>query len=467
MLKDSVIKRLEEIVGKENVKTSKEELLTYSYDATVPEFMPDAVVFPETAEEISRILKLANAEKFSVVPRGAGTNLSGGVLPLEGGVVLSTARMNRILEIDTDNLVAVVQPGVITAELDAAVGEHGLFYPPDPASGTVSTLGGNIAECSGGPRCLKYGVTRDYVLGLQVVLPTGEIVRTGGRTVKNTTGYDFTRLFIGSEGTIGIVTEITVRLLPKPEAKKTMLAIYDDVVDASQTVSAIIAHGIIPTTLELMDNLLIQCAEDYTHAGLPKDAGALLLIEVDGFRESLDRQVGTILELCEKNNAKEVRMAKDEKEVAILWKARKTVIGAVARVRPSYSLQDITVPRNRLPDIVARIVEISKKYDLPIGVLAHAGDGNLHPLVMFDKRKEEEVERVHAAEEEMCRAALEMGGTLTGEHGVGYVKRTFLTWAYSKDELEMTRRLKEFFDPNGILNPGKIVKWDASRGEQE
>ncbi|MDO8670666.1 MAG: FAD-linked oxidase C-terminal domain-containing protein [Dehalococcoidia bacterium] len=457
LISRSVIQQLQTAVGKDAVISSREELLVYSYDATLPEFRPDVVVFPTTAEQVAEILKLANEHKLPVVPRGAGTNLSGGSLALDGGIILCLSRMTRILAIDRDNLVVIVEPGVVNAELQAALAPLGLFYPPDPASMNVCTLGGNVAENSGGPRCLKYGVTRDYVLGLEVVLPTGEIIHTGGSVMKNCTGYDFTRLFVGSEGTLGVVTRITLRVLPLPEAKKTMLAVFDSVADASNAVSAIIARGIIPTTLELMDRILISCAEDFVHVGLPKDAAAVLLIEIDGFRESLDRQVLQVEAVCQANRVREIRHATTGKEVDDLWLARRTVIGALARLEPNYSLQDVTVPRSKLPAIVARIGEVSAKFDIRIGVLAHAGDGNLHPIVLFDERKTGDLAKVHAAEEEICRAALALGGTLSGEHGIGLSKRQHLPLEYGPVEMSLVVRLKQLFDPNGILNPGKIV----------
>lgn len=457
MIPLNVVKQLEAAINREAVITAPEELLMYSYDATLPEFRPDVVVFPTTTEHVASVMKLANEHGLAVVPRGAGTNLSGGSLPLKGGIVLCLSRMTKIVEIDRENLVAVVEPGVVNAELQSALLPFGLFYPPDPASMSACTLGGNVAENSGGPRCLKYGVTKDYVLGLEVVLPTGEVIHTGGSVMKNCTGYDLTRLFVGSEGTLGVVTKITVRLLPLPEAKKTMLAIFNSVVDASSAVSAIIAHGIIPTTLELMDNFLIRFTEDFVHVGLPKDAEALLLIEVDGFKESLDKQIEKIGSICHESRAREVRHATTPAEVDKLWLARRSAIGAVARALPNYSVQDVTVPRSKLPAIVKRIAEISAKHDIPIGVLAHAGDGNLHPIVLFDQKNEGDVAKVQAAEEEICRAALALGGTLTGEHGIGLSKRHFLPMEYGPTEMALVAKLRKLFDPNGILNPGKIV----------
>ncbi len=456
-MQEAVIRQLKSIVGEENVLTDEMDLLLYSYDASFPESKPDVVVFPRSTEEVSRIMALASAEQIPVVPRGAGTGVSGGAIALKGGIVLSLTKMNRILKVDTENLVVEVEPGVVNAHLQMALAPYGLFYPPDPASMKVCTLGGNIAGNAGGPRCLKYGVTKDYVLGLEVVLPDGAVIHTGGQVIKNTSGYDLTRLFVGSEGTLGIVTKAILRVLPLPEAKKTMLAIFDSLEAASRAVSATIAAGIIPTTLELMDNLLIRCAEDFTHVGLPTDAEALLLIEVDGAKEALEPQVQAIDKICRKEGAREVKLATSAAEVDRLWLARRTILGAVARVKPSVVVQDVTVPRSLLPEMVSRIVEISRKVGLLIGVLAHAGDGNLHPLILFDSRIPEELEKVHEAEKEIFVAALELGGTLTGEHGIGLAKRDFFPLAFTPKEIEVTRSVKKAFDPMNILNPGKIL----------
>ncbi|MCL4535928.1 MAG: FAD-binding protein [Bacteroidetes bacterium] len=452
-----IVDQLREIVGASEVLTAEEDLAMYAYDATLPEARPDVVVFPRTAQQVSDIMKLASAHKIPVIPRGAGTNLSGGTIALKGGITIALARMQRIIEIDTNNLTATVEPGLVNAEFQAALAPLKLFYPPDPASMNVCTMGGNVAENSGGPKCLKYGVTRDYVLGLEVVLANGDVINTGGRVMKNVTGYDLTRLFVGSEGTLGIITKITVRLLPAVEAKRTMLAIFNDVVDAGSTVSAIIAAGIIPTTLELMDNLLINAAEDFAHAGLPRDADAVLLIEVDGYNECLDRQVEAIQEICDANHAREVRLATTAEEVDKLWVARRTVIGAVARIRPTYDLQDVTVPRSELPKAIKAMQEISKKYNIPIGVLAHAGDGNFHPLMMFDQRDPDELERVEHARKEIFERALELSGTLSGEHGIGNAKRDYLPYEYSPAMMRVTKGIKQFFDPDNILNPNKVV----------
>ncbi|MEW6623461.1 MAG: FAD-linked oxidase C-terminal domain-containing protein [Bacillota bacterium] len=457
MLSSAVTAELKNIVGTKNIYLKSEETLPFGYDATLKEQPPDAVVFPQSTEEVVQIMKLANRELIPVISRGAGTNLSGGSVPLHGGIVLNLTRMNRILEIDTKNLLAVVEPGLVNNDFQEVLAPLGFYYPPDPASMKVCTIGGNVGECAGGPRCMKYGVTREYIRGLEVVLPTGQVIMTGSKNKAAGGGYDLTKLMIGSEGILGVFTKIIVSISPLPEAKKTMLCSFDRIEDASNTVANIVGEGIVPTTLEMMDNLLINCAEDHTRVGLPRDAAAILLIEVDGYKEDLPRQVETIHQVCRKNNMREFKLAKSAVEVDQLWVARRTVIGAVARKRPSYSLQDVTVPRNKLPAIVSKIVAISEKYQLPIGVLAHAGDGNLHPLVLFDERDQEEVRKVHMAEGEICRAALELGGTLSGEHGIGSLKLPYLTWEFSRTAIDLMKGIKQLFDPHNILNPGKVV----------
>jgi len=431
-MKESVVQSLVDIVGQENLLADNMDRFLYSYDASFPELWPEVVVFPRTTKAISRIMALASEERIPVVPRGAGTGLSGGSVPAQGGIVLCLTKMNRILNIDAGNLIADVEPGVINAHLQAAAAPYRLFYPPDPASMKVCTLGGNVAEDAGGPKCFKYGVTRNYVLGLEVVLPDGRIIETGGSVVKNTTGYDLTRLFIGSE-------------------------LFDSLDAASKTVSAIIAEGIIPSALEMMDNLLIRCAEDFVHVGLPTDAAAMLLIEVDGAQEALAAEAEAVERVCRREGVREIRVANTPAEADRLWLARRTVIGSAGRLRPSLVLQDVTVPPSVLPTMVARIVEVSKKYDLPIGVLAHAGDGNLHPLILFDERNPDEMRREAEAEKEIFAAALELDGTLTGEHGVGLTKLEYLPWQLKPPVIDITRGLKAVFDPQNILNPGKIV----------
>ncbi|MCL5074147.1 MAG: FAD-binding protein [Chloroflexi bacterium] len=456
MINEQLSAALRQIVGRANVLDRAEELLCYSYDATPLTALPDAVVLPSTAQEIAAILQLANKERIPVVPRGAGTCLSGGPVPTSGGIVLLTARLNRILEIDTANLTATVQPGVVTADFHSAVERLGLFYPPDPASLSVSTMGGNVAEGAGGPRCFKYGTTKDWVTGLEVVLPTGEIIRTGGKTVKNVSGYDLTHLFIGSEGTLGVITEIIVRLIPLPEAKQTLLAIFTALDDAAKTVSAIVAAKIVPTTLELMDKVTIERIESYKPTGLPLDADGLLLIEVDGSGNEVTRQAELIEEIVRHCGAREIKVAQTPEESERLWEARRSAFAATARSCPTVIIEDATVPRDKVPEMVRHIRALAAKHHLAVAILAHAGDGNLHPNIMTDQRNKEELERVERFTAEMFQAALELGGTLSGEHGIGLLKSPFLEWEFGPAGTAVMRRIKSVLDPNNILNPGKM-----------
>ncbi len=456
MLDASVIAELKRIVGKENVFTTLEERLCYGYDSTPEAFLPDVVVRPDKVEEIQKILKLANERLIPVYPRGAGTGLSGGSLPIRGGIVLDLTRMNRILEIDEDNLVAVVEPGVITEHLQQEVEKRGLFYPPDPASLKTSTIGGNVAECAGGPRAFKYGVTRDYVLGLEVVTPQGEVIRTGGKTVKNVTGYDLTRLYTGSEGTLGVITKIFLRLIPKPEAKKTLMAVYDRLDDAADNVTMIIRRGIIPVTLELMDDRTIQCVERYCKMGLPIDAEAILIIEVDGPKDLVERQAVEIAELCRANGAREVRIAEDEKGREEIWAARRAVSAAVVQIKPTKISEDVTVPRSQIPNMIRRLKEIASRYNLDLVIFGHAGDGNLHPNILCDKNDPDEMKRVEKAIGELFQAAVELGGTLSGEHGIGIMKAPYLKLETGDTGYDVMLAIKKALDPNNILNPGKI-----------
>lgn len=456
MLDASVIAELKRIVGKENVFTTLEERLCYGYDSTPEAFLPDVVVRPEKVEEIQKILKLANKHLIPVYPRGAGTGLSGGSLPIKGGIVLDLTRMNRILEIDEDNLVAVVEPGVITEQLQQEVEQRGLFYPPDPASLKTSTIGGNVAECAGGPRAFKYGVTRDYVLGLEVVTPQGEVIRTGGKTVKSVTGYDLTRLYVGSEGTLGVITKIFLRLIPKPEAKKTLMAVYDRLDDAANNVTLIIRKGIIPVTLELMDDRTIQCVERYCKMGLPIDAEAILIIEVDGPKDLVEKQAIEIAELCRSNGAREVRIAEDEKSREEIWAARRAVSAAVVQIKPTKISEDVSVPRSQIPNMVRRLKEIASRYRLDLVIFGHAGDGNLHPNILCDKNDPDEMERVEKAIGELFQAAVELGGTLSGEHGIGIMKAPYLKLETGDAGYNVMLAIKKALDPNNILNPGKI-----------
>lgn len=457
MLSESTKKELRAIVGDGWFLDSIEDLVAYSYDGFLPEFMPEGVILPGTSEEISSIMRLANRERVPVTPRGAGTNICGGSVAKEGGIVMAFHRMNRILEIDSDNMCAVVQPGVVNADLQKTVARQGLFYPPDPASMFVATIGGNVALNAGGPRGVKYGTTKDYLLGLEVVLPTGDIIRTGGKTLKNVTGYDLTRLMCGSEGTLGIITEITLRLIPMPPAKATLQAMFASLDDAAKTVSSIIGSGIVPTTLELIDRVILDVIGNYGGAHFRKDAQALLLIEVDGDPLVVQAQAERIEKFCIDKGATEVARASTPEEADKLWQARRTAFGAVASLRPNCIVEDATVPVKRLPEIIRKIVELAAKHQLKIGVLAHAGDGNLHPLIMTDMRDQDEMERVEKALEEMYEAAIGMGGTLSGEHGIGIAKKRFLKMEFGEPAMNIMKGIKQVFDPNNVLNPGSFL----------
>lgn len=461
MIAKSIKEQICQIVGRENVYDDRETRICYSYDATNIKFLPDLIVFPQTARQISEILKLANSAHFPVIPRGAGTGFTGGTLPVEGGVVLVLTKMNKILKIDPDNLLAIVEPGVVTYDLQKEVEKIGLFYPPDPASLKSSTIGGNVAEGAGGPRAVKYGTTKDYVLGLEVVLPTGEIISTGVQTVKSVVGYDLTKLLVGSEGTLGIITKIILRLLPLPKAKRTMLAIFPTIESAAKAVSQTISSKIVPTTLEFMDNACIRCVEDYLHMGLPVEAGALLIIEVDGAPEALAGEMEEIKKICQQNSALEIKIANDNQEAEELWKARRAVSAAVVKLNPTKINEDVTVPRSRVPDILRRVQEISKKYNLIIVNFGHAGDGNIHVNILIDKKKPGEEERAQEAVKEIFAATLELGGTISGEHGIGITKAPYIAMELGDMGLEVMKRIKKAFDPNNILNPGKIFpeKW--------
>ncbi len=434
-----------------------EDIDTYSYDGFLPEFTPDAVLVPESADQIARIMKIANEYKINIIPRGAGTNICGSSVAREGGVIMAFHRMSKILEIDRESMCAVVQPGVVNGDLQKEVAQYGLMYPPDPASMFVSTIGGNVSLNAGGPRGVKYGVTRDYLLGLEVVLPSGEIIKTGGKTLKNVSGYDLTRLLCGSEGTLGIFTEITLRLVPLPPAKTTLQAAYADLDDAATTVTAILAAGMVPTTLELMDRTVLDVISDYGGAQFNAQAQALLLIEVDGDEDLVVKQGERIEALCREKGAIAVDRAHSAEEAEKLWQARRTAFGAVASMRPNCIVEDATVPVKRLPDIIRKVVELTQKHDLKVAVLAHAGDGNLHPLIMTDLRDPEEMARVDKMLEELCEAAISMGGTLSGEHGIGIAKARFMNMEFSETSLDLMRGIKRVFDPNNILNPGSFL----------
>lgn len=457
MLTKQVKQLLLAIVGQENYDDSKVECLVYSYDAT-PGFqaMPDAVIKPGSTAEVAAIVKVCNESNVPIVPRGSGTNLSGGTCPTEGGLVLLFNRMNSLLEIDEENLTATVQPGLITLDLISAVEEKGLFYPPDPSSMKISTIGGNINENSGGLRGLKYGVTRDYVIGLEVVLPNGDIIRTGGKLAKDVAGYDLTKLFVGSEGTLGIVTEATLKLIPMPETTKTMLALYQDLDAAAQSVAKIISNKIIPVTLEFLDRPTLIVVEDFAKIGLPTNVEAVLLIEQDGPPEVVERDMKRMADICLEEKAVSVEIAETESDAVALKTARRTALSALARLKPTTILEDATVPRSEIAKMVRAINEIADKHNVDICTFGHAGDGNLHPTCITDARDHEEMERVELAFADIFAAAIDLGGTITGEHGVGAMKAPYLEWKLKKEGIDAMRAIKQAFDPNNIMNPGKV-----------
>lgn len=456
MTREQLIEELARIVGKEDVLHSRRDLLVYEYDSTPDLFQPDVVVFPANAAEASAVMKLAAREGLTVVPRGAGTNLSGGTLALKGGIVMGCSRMTRVLEVDPGNERVVVEPGVVNLDLQNMLAPLGYLYAPDPASQKVSTLGGNIGENSGGPHCLKYGVTTNHVYGLEVVLHDGEVIHTGGPCEDNP-GYDLTGAIVGSEGTFGFVTSMTLRLMRVPESIKTMLAIFDSLEDSGNAVSDIIADGIVPATLEIMDRIVTWAVEESYHSGYPLDAEGILIIELDGLKDGQDRQAERIVEICKKNHVRDIKIAQSDAERAALWAGRKGAFGAVARVSPMYSVQDGTVPRTRLAETMMKVVAIAERHNVKVGTVAHAGDGNLHPLIMYNPKDAEEVKRVHEAGKEILKLCVEMGGTLTGEHGIGIEKQDSMPLVFSDDDVAVMRRVKRAFDPSNRLNPDKIL----------
>jgi len=456
MLDPMVIKELKEVLSPERVYTEKEDLVCYSYDATSFAYMPDVVVAALTTQEVAEVMKIAYKYEVPVIPRGGGSNLCGGTIPIKGGIILNLARMDKIIEIDTENLAAVCQPGVVTAEFHKAVEREGLFFPPDPQSMAMSTIGGNVATNAGGPRCFKYGVMRDYLLGLEVVLADGRIIRTGGKTIKNVSGYDLTRLIAGSEGTLGVVTEITVRLIPLPEAKRTALAIFDELEKGAEAVSGIIKRKIVPTTLELMDQETMQLIEASKPSGLPTDAEAAILIEVDGNKRDVDEQILQVAEVCREFGARDVKIAESAEDAARLWAGRKSAFGVMALSAPTVFTEDATVPRSYLAPMIKDIKNIAKKYNLKMPVLGHTGDGNLHPIICFDERNKDELARVEKAVDEIFQLAIKYGGTLSGEHGIGIAKQKYIPWEFGMDGLEVLQSIKTALDPKNILNPGKV-----------
>jgi glycolate oxidase len=446
----------EAIVGPGGVLTDPDELLVYESDGlTIFRATADAIVFPRSTEEVAACVKAANAAGLPFVARGAGTGLAGGCLPTEGGVVIALTRMNRVLEVDYDNQLAVVEPGLVNLHLSQAVGGRGFYYAPDPSSQIACTIGGNVANNSGGPHTLKYGVTTNHVLGVEVVLPDGEVVWLGGK-LRESQGYDLVGVFVGSEGTFGIATKIVVRLLRKPQAVKTLLAVFDQLDHASRTVAAITARGLTPAALEMIDHITIQAVEDAYGAGYPRDAAAALLIELDGLAAGLDEEAQLVVAACRENGAREVRVARDEAERMLLWKGRKAAFGAYGRISPAYFVMDGVIPRTRLPHVLQRIDEIVGARGLRVGNVFHAGDGNLHPNILYDPRNPGEVERVLEAGAEIMKVCVEVGGTISGEHGIGIEKQNFMPWIFGEADLRAMAAVKTAFNPTGRCNPGKV-----------
>jgi glycolate oxidase len=457
MITKQTLGKLRDIVGVENYLDSAEDKIAYSYDGTpLLQQLPVAILIPRSVTHISQILKLANEAKFSVVPRGSGSGLSGGSIPVDDSIVLLMNQWNKIQEIDSANLTAWVEPGVITGQLQSAVEEIGLFYPPDPGSSTICTIGGNVAENAGGLRGLKYGVTKNYVMGIEVVLPTGEVIVTGGKSVKDVAGYNLKDFFVGSEGTLGVFTRVLLKLLPKPDTSKTMLVYYDKVSDAADSVSELIASKITPAALEFLDRTTIRCVEDYAHLGLPNSIESLLMIEVDGHSSVVDEDVTTIRSICTRHKAIEVKVAKDRADAARLRSARKVAFSALARIRPTTILEDATVPRSEVARLLDQINHIAAKHNLLFGNFGHAGDGNMHPTCLTDERDKSEISRAKIAFEEIFMAAVDLGGTITGEHGTGLAKKQFFEKVAGPAQIEMMRNIKAVIDPNSVLNPGKI-----------
>ena len=456
MEKRELIARLEEILGPENVLSSDMDLELYSYDASLDRARPDVVVLPDSTDEVSKVMTLAYKEKIPIIGRGSGTNLTGGTIPVKGGIIIHFSRMNRILEVDLPNRTATVEPGVITLDLQSLVLKDGFIYAPDPASQKVSTLGGNFGENSGGPHCLKYGLTSNHILGAEMVLDDGTIIWTGGKAVDNP-GYDLIGLFVGSEGTLGIATKLILKLIRAPEAVKTMLAVFGAIEDGANAVSEIIAEGIIPATLEMMDNIVMQAVQKSIDVGFPLDAACVLIIELDGISDGMEHKASKIMDICGRNNVRDFKLAKDEAERAVLWAGRKGAFGAVGRVRPSYLCCDGTVPRTQLPEVLSKVMAAGKKYNLSIGNVFHAGDGNLHPLIMFDERDPDELARVHQLGTEILKICVDAGGTISGEHGVGLEKLKETHFIFCETDLDFERRVKKTFDPKDILNPGKMI----------
>lgn len=455
----NVIEEIMGIVGAENVLTSPEDLICYSFDAApgLYKSMPEVVVSVENKDQIRQLVNLAAAQKIPIYTRGGGTNLSGGALPVANGIVLSTLKMNKILEIDADNLTATVEPGVVIIDLIESLAPYGLLYAPDPGTVNTATMGGSASENSGGLRGLKYGVTKNYVIGLEAVFADGSIARFGGKTVKNVTGYDIVSLLVGSEGTLAIITELTVKVIPIPEFKRSLLGVFTELDHAAQAIHDIIANKVIPATLEIMDKFTIQTVENYKKVGLPTDAEAVLLIELDGIKEAALKEAQIVEKILQENGASEVRVAKDDAERDAIWAARRAALPALVRMKPTTILEDATVPRSKVPEMIRALREIAQKFNLTIGTFGHAGDGNLHPTILTDENDKEEMERVEKAVDEIFKAALALGGTLSGEHGIGLSKARYLEWEMGKEGVAVMHKIKQALDPECLLNPGKMT----------
>ncbi|MGG4509107.1 FAD-linked oxidase C-terminal domain-containing protein [Heyndrickxia sporothermodurans] len=454
-INEQILDELRKIVQNDRILTKKGDLYSFSYDASFGEYLPDIVLQPQSKEEVSKIILLANTYRIPVYPRGSATSLSGGPLPILGGIVLDMSQYPKSLTIDKENMLAIVTPSVITSSIHEEAEKEGLFYPPDPSSSNVSTIGGNILENSSGPKGLKYGTTKEYVIGLEVVTPTGDIIRTGGKTVKNVTGFDLTRLIVGSEGLLGVVTEITLRLIPKPAYKMTLLASFQSVVDSGKAITSILSSGVLPAALELMDKYCIEAVEHYQPSGLPLDAEAIVIIELDGHEAAVREEIAQCSEICKSFSGSKVLVAKSEEERTTIWKARKMVSPAITQLGPTKISEDATVPRSKIPEMIEKLHIIRDKYKLNLVVFGHAGDGNLHPNIITDKRNIEEMKKAELAVGEIFQAAIDLGGTLSGEHGIGILKAPYMRKELGLT-LDLMKKIKEAWDPNNILNPGKM-----------
>ena len=455
---------LRRIVGELYVLVAKEDVVVYEQDGSIFQVMPEIVVLPGNADEVVEVVKAARSASVPIIPRGSGTGLAGGAVPAEGGIILSLARLNRILTIDVANRMAIVEPGVINLDVTKAVSKDGLFYAPDPSSQAACSIGGNVANNSGGPHTLAYGVTTNHVLGVEVVLDDGRIIWLGGE-VPDAPGYDLCGVFVGSEGTMGIVTKVIVRLMQSRESVRTLLAIFDDMDFATATVVDITAAGIIPAALEIMDHTTIEAVERGAPVGFPRDAAAVLLVEVEGLHEHTELSMQLARAICERNGASEVRVAKDETERQLLWKGRKGAFGAMGALAPNYYVQDGVVPRSQLPEMMRRVAAISKRFNLTIANVFHAGDGNLHPNILFDMRNAGELDRVIEAGAATLRACIELGGSITGEHGVGLEKKAYIGLLFNEADLDAMTRVRQVFDPDGRFNPAKLFPTPVSCGE--